>query len=104
MKREYIRKVFTNLDKLKAKGIYFSGVNGEGEYKRWWYDNGQLKIHCFYKNDKLNGEYKEWYSSGKLNTHCFYKNNKLDGDYKGWWQNGRLEKQCFFLWLPIQNV
>jgi len=29
-------------------------------------------------NGKLNGEYKEFYEDGQLKMYCNYKNNKLD--------------------------
>lgn len=35
MKHDYIEKVFTDLEDLKAEGIWFSGVEDEGEFKKW---------------------------------------------------------------------
>src|SRR5208337_2729740 len=52
--------------------IWFSGKEGEGEYKHW-YDNGRLWQHSFWKNGELNGEYKEWYDNGQLAAHGFWK-------------------------------
>ena len=80
MKREYIKKVFEDLDKLKTTGIYFSGIRGEGKFKKWK-DNSQLGVHCFYKNGILNGECKRWDSNGNLYKHCVYKNAKIIKDY-----------------------
>ena len=95
MKKEYIRRIFTNIEKLKEEGIYLSGIDGEGEYKMW-YDNGQLYRHCFYKNGELDGEYKEWYKNNKLWEHCFFKKRRIEGEYKAWYNNGKLMLHFFY--------
>ena len=58
LKYKQIIGVFENLKVLKQDGIWFSGVKNKGEYKEW-YDNGQIRIHCFYiGKDKYKGEFK----------------------------------------------
>lgn len=90
MKHDYIEKVFTDLEDLKAEGIWFSGVEDEGEFKKWW-DNGNLYVHHFSKNNKYYGEYRQWYEHGQLWFHCFFnKNGKKDGEAKKWLENGKL--------------
>lgn len=89
MKREQIKKVFTDLDDLKEEGIWSSGIEDEGEYRRW-HDNSQLYQHFFYKDGKIDGEFKQWYHSGILYQHCFYKNDKRDGEFKLWRLSGKL--------------
>lgn len=42
-----------------------------GEYKERFF-NGNLYVHCFFKNNKLYGEYKDWYNDGTLALHCYY--------------------------------
>jgi antitoxin component YwqK of YwqJK toxin-antitoxin module len=42
----------------------------DGEYKEW-YENGQLRVHSFYKSGQIHGEYKIWQSDGQLETHGF---------------------------------
>jgi antitoxin component YwqK of YwqJK toxin-antitoxin module len=79
----------------KIKGVWFSGIKGEGEYKQW-YNNGQLVIHCFYKNNELEGEYKIWYENGQLFKHCFYRDSKLEGEYKEWDNNGKLIEHSYY--------
>lgn len=69
--------------------------NLNGEYKSWC-NNGQAKLHCFYKNGKLEGDYNEWYYNGQLLAHSFYRDNKLDGEHKQWWFNGQLFMRCFY--------
>jgi len=80
IKREQIIEVFTNIKSLKEKGIWYSGIKGEGKFRQW-YKNGQLWAYRIYKNNKRNGEYKEWFESGKLITHRLYKDNDIVKDY-----------------------
>ena len=88
MKRQQIIKLFTKYGK-EGFELWFSGVEGEGEFKAW-YDNGQLDTHSFYKNNTLHGERKGWYPDGQINVHCFYKDGELHGEYKYWGDNGEL--------------
>ena len=67
----------------------------KGEYKRW-FSNCQLQNHCYYKEGKLEEEYKRWWSNGQLQNHCYYKEGKLEGEYKRWWSNGQLEIHCYY--------
>jgi len=67
----------------------------QGEYKEW-YMNGQLNLHCSFKDGLLDGEYKKLYSNGKLSNHYFYKNGKLYGEYESWYENGPLRIHSFY--------
>ena len=96
MKYEQIKQVFTDLDKLKQDGIWFSGIEGEGEYKEWW-KNGQLWTHCFYKQGNKIGEYKRWWRNGQLMTHCFYNGQgSKEGEFKEWGYSRQLLVHCFY--------
>jgi antitoxin component YwqK of YwqJK toxin-antitoxin module len=64
----------------KEKGVFISGDKTQGEYKEW-YSDGQLFMHCFYKNGKREGECKLWRSNGQLFMHCFYKNSVIIEEY-----------------------
>ena len=59
--------------KEKIKGIWLSGVKGEGEYVRCW-DNGQIYEHSYYKKNELHGECKMWHPNGKLGVHYLFEN------------------------------
>lgn len=50
---------------------YFIDAQGlkQGEYK-YYFINGQLRAHCFTKDDKTHGEYKNYYDDGQLAYHC----------------------------------
>ena len=60
VKKQQIKQAFGNWKKLKGKGIWFSGFEHEGEYKEWYSDGGPRWRYYFYKNGKIDGEYKEF--------------------------------------------
>ena len=78
-----------NFEENKTKGIWLSGIEGEGEYVRY-YENGNLKEHSHWKNNKLYGEYKFYHEIGQLWEHSFWKNGKRHGEYKDYHENGQL--------------
>jgi len=96
LKYYYIENMFSNWEKISIEGIYFSGIEGEGEFKEW-YDNGQLRELSFYKIGLLDDEYKAWHNNGQLHLHCFFKNDELEGEYKIWHGNGLLEAHQFYI-------
>lgn len=57
---------------------YFIDETGkyQGEYK-WYWGNGQLGVHCFYKNDLRHDELKWYDKGGQLEEHKLYENNIL---------------------------
>jgi len=69
----------------------------DGLYEQY-YNNGQLKIKCFYVEGIIEGEYEEYYSNGKIKIKSFYDKpfplvvkeiNYEEFNYKEW------EKQTF---------
>lgn len=76
MKRDYIRQVFTRLNWLQALGIWFSGEERKGEFKKW--QRGKLWIHHYHdENCLLHGELKVWDINGDLERHEIYKHGKM---------------------------
>jgi antitoxin component YwqK of YwqJK toxin-antitoxin module len=79
----------------KSSRIEFTVVNGKlhGEFKRC-FENGELDIHCTYKEGEREGEYEEWWTSGEQYLQYYtykkytYKNGllhgKLHGKYESW--------------------
>ena len=65
------------------------------EYK--WFNNKNLKKHCFYLNGKQHGECKWFYEDGIINDHCFYKNGIQHGKSKWFYNDGTLHEQCFYI-------
>ena len=58
----------------KIKGIWF-GEENNSEFKSW-YSNGQLYVHCFYKDGRREDEFKRWHDN-ELLFHELYKDGKL---------------------------
>ena len=79
----------------KRKGIWLSGIYGEGECIRYW-KNGQIYKHCFYKNGELHGEYKDWHPNGQLWECCYYEDGVFNGERKAWHNDGLLYRHCLY--------
>ena len=94
LRRWGIIHLFTKFGK-EDFDIWFSGVEGEGEYKRW-HDDGKIGGHSFYKDGKLHGEYKTWWPNGQMLEHAFCKNGKRDGEYKSWRDNGEISEHSIY--------
>ena len=94
LRRKGIKDIFTKLKK-EDFGIWFSGIDGEGEFKSW-HENGQIWQHFFYKDGDVHGEYKNWYVNGRMAEHSFYKNGERDGEYKVWHANGQMWRHAFY--------
>ncbi len=56
-------------------------VKWDGPYKKY-YENGQLQIDSFKKDDKWDGPYKKYYENGQLRVDSAHKDDKWDGPYK----------------------
>ena len=67
-------------DEQKQEGVWFSGIEGKGEYKRW-NSNGQLGEHTFWKNGEYHGECKWYLPNGRLWIHKLYENGIMIEDY-----------------------
>lgn len=110
------------LKEIKNKATHhFRDENdiAQGEYKTW-FDNGDIRMHCFFIDGKVNGEFKMWrknsqiyehsfyvngdrhgecklwHTNGILSLHCLFMNGKQHGEYKSWKPSGKLETHCFF--------
>ena len=46
-----------------------------------------------YKDDKLEGEYKEWFKNGQIKKEESYKDSKMIGEYQEYYRNGMLNKE-----------
>jgi len=93
--REQIKKLFDDPQGTMENGLWFSGYTWGGEYKQW-HNNGQLWIHCFYKDGEREGEYKRWWDNGKLQIQCFFKDGKENGEYKEWYESGQSKYHCLY--------
>ena len=66
-----IVKYYYQSEKIHQSYYVNDGGNIDGEYKEW-YSNGDLWIHCHYRNGEKHGEYKEWSPNGEIVKHCVY--------------------------------
>ena len=75
----YIYEKVDKVDKYENREEYTERYGKkEGEYKMWWDKNGQLAIQCYYKEGKLEGEYKQRDINGQLWFQEYYKDGKLE--------------------------
>lgn len=65
------------------------------EERKIFYVNGQPWEHKFYRNGKLEGEYKYWRANGQLWEREFYRDGKQEGESKRWRNGGRPWEQSF---------
>jgi len=78
----------------KGKIDYYetlSNIDRHGEYKDF-YDNGNIKSVCEYKDDRnggmKHGFYKEYYPTGRLKVEGSYRDNIKDGRWVEYYKNG----------------
>jgi len=67
----------------------------EGVYQSW-YDNGQKRIECNYRDGNREGLFQSWYDNGKIIEECHYLDNKREGLYQCWWKNGQKMIECYY--------
>lgn len=84
---------------LKVHSYIENGIKYEYEvdenglrngFYKLYYENGQLWVDAFYKDDKLNGFYKSYFNNGQLCIDTVYKNGERNGFYKLYYKNGQL--------------
>ena len=75
---------------------YYKDNNGlyQGEYKS--YKNGKLWIHCYYKDNKYHGIYKEYYDNGNLWNICNMVNGKEHGEDKYYNKDGSHKRSRYY--------
>lgn len=88
-------------DNLVRKATYKDGKR-HGEYIEWYSDYPPLKLpkhmyfKCEYKNDLMDGEYKQWHINRKLIEKSYYKKGELNGERKTWFPDESLRSICFY--------
>lgn len=55
----------------------------------WYYENGQISIISFYRNNKLEGQRTVYAENGELLEEAIYQSDKLNGTYKSYHKNGK---------------
>ncbi len=60
------------------------------EYKREYYNSGELEKEYFEINEKKEGEFKSYYKNGKIREIYTYIDGKRNGEYKYYFPDGSL--------------
>ncbi len=60
------------------------------EYKREYYNSGELEKEYFEINEKKEGEFKSYYKNGEIQEICTYIDGKRNGEYKYYFPDGSL--------------
>lgn len=89
---EGITKQYNQDGNLLESGSFSKGEKVGVWTKNEYYDNGKLKEHAEYLDDKKHGKYESYYENGQLSQDAYYKNGNLEGDYKSFYKNGNLQE------------
>lgn len=81
----FVQKFFPN-GKVMMEGNYNRGMK-EGEWKSY-HESGNLNIHCFYKNDWIDGLYKRFHENGVLASKGILIENDQEGEWQYFDENG----------------
>jgi Family of unknown function (DUF5758)/MORN repeat variant len=79
----------------EERAYYWKYVPENGLYETW-YENGQMRRRCTYKNGEKDGLYERWYMNGQMRMRCTYKNGKKDGVCEEWNENGQIRSRCTY--------
>jgi antitoxin component YwqK of YwqJK toxin-antitoxin module len=99
-------KCFYFIKDCKKNGLYVefqynyieNNVNKMNNYKGFLeiFNNYKKGIKCYYKNDKLDGKYKNYNRDGKKEI-CYYKDGKKEGKYTLYYESGYKYKECEYI-------
>jgi antitoxin component YwqK of YwqJK toxin-antitoxin module len=88
--------IYKNLD---TKFDYYFGKSDDlyyhGNFKEYY--KNILKNECIYKDDKLDGNYKEYHNNGVILRDCNYLNGILNGSYKEFYVNENRRIECNYI-------
>ena len=93
-KKDSIWTYFDNVGNVKSKESY---VNGKLEGQRVIYyepTNGQYVVarYEYYKNNTLDGSFKEYHQNTKLKAEGSYVDGNLNGEVKYYYPSGKIER------------
>jgi antitoxin component YwqK of YwqJK toxin-antitoxin module len=100
-----LKPIIEYYDDGKIKRAYSVDENGnkQGPYERY-YENGQLRIKCTYKDGKEDGPYELYHENGQLEEKCTYKDGELDGPYESYHENGQLREKYTYKDGRVEKV
>jgi len=88
--------VFENGKQISCKAYYKNGQThhkNENNYAISYYLNGNIMKEGSYKDNKMNGIWKDYQEYGELYIEATYKDDLLNGPYKYYNVNGQLERE-----------
>ncbi len=85
------REYYENGNNLKSEAIILN--NQFNFIQNVYFINGVIWKQYTYKNDILEGEYKEYYQNGNLKSEYWYSEGKLSGQYKEYYEGGQLMEE-----------
>ncbi len=91
-----VKRTFWDSGTLSSEVNYKDGLR-EGSYKMF-YPTKQLKIDCYFVNDKLNGPYKSYYRNGQLSFESNFIDGLMEeGVYKTYYITGQKKEETSIL-------
>lgn len=67
----------------------------EGE-AHWYYENGQMKEHRYYYNNKINGHHTFFYENGQIYSISDYSHGIKDGEYYSYYPSGNIHRYAIY--------
>lgn len=80
-----------------GKEVYFIDENRLMQGLCKYYNNYHLEFQCYYKDDKLDGEFIIYNYQGEISEIINYKDDKKHGLNKKIYDNGNLEETCYYV-------
>ena len=68
----------------------------EGNVKKDYWENGNLKSELSYEDGELNGRCVWYMANGKPQMEAMYKHNKMHGLARRWYENGNLMEEMWY--------
>jgi antitoxin component YwqK of YwqJK toxin-antitoxin module len=66
------------------------------EFKKFYYDSGNIKTEAYYENGKLQGIANYYYEYGNFKAREFYKDNQLNGLSKWYYESGEIKSERYY--------
>lgn len=73
--------------------LILSSCRENGDVRKEYWDNGNLKTELRYENGMLNGQCVWYWPNGKPQIQVTYRNDTIDGLYRRWYENGNLSEE-----------
>lgn len=68
---------------------------GEG-FKRWYFNNGNVKAEFYQKKGKVEGIANMYYENGAVKAREFYRDDHLQGLSKWYYETGELKSEKYY--------